>query len=318
MVRKWDLRSFAALVAATLAAVACGRESPGSAPDAAADSATSDATDGPTSSDASSTGPETAAITCPTVTLEIQAPGTTAWQLSNGGDYGYALTILDGAGSLAPAYANAHACAPYSGPPLPPPSSPDPSSSSCVDCSTCQDFDWCAGMPCPVGPSFLPLDVTVPMTWDGRYFGSSSCGSPATSCATPVCAPPGRYGAQLCALPALPGYCPQEPPFACVTAMFDYPPTGPAILKLPVTTYPVGGTLSGLPDGGMVTVADDGCIMIPLVSNGPFVFPALLSGTQYDVQIWATSPSVTCSVDGGAGTVGMGPVNNVAVSCATQ
>ncbi len=87
-----------------------------------------------------------------------------------------------------------------------------------------------------------------------------------------------------------------------------------------VNTYSVGGTVSGLLGTGLV-LGVNGASGLAVSAAGGFTFPtALASGGAYAVTVLAqpTSPSQTCVVGSGAGTVGGAPIGNVAVSCTTN
>ena len=85
-------------------------------------------------------------------------------------------------------------------------------------------------------------------------------------------------------------------------------------------TFPVGGTVSGLTGSGLV-LQDSAGDSLAVTASGTFVFPtAIASGAQYSVTASAqpTSPWQTCTVTGGAGTVGDGPVTTVQVACVSN
>ena len=80
-------------------------------------------------------------------------------------------------------------------------------------------------------------------------------------------------------------------------------------------TYSIGGTVSGLRASRGVTLLDNGGDALVVGANGPFVFSRKLpSGAGYDVT--AASPQgETCTVAGGAGTVGVTNVTTVMILC---
>jgi 6-phosphogluconolactonase len=91
-------------------------------------------------------------------------------------------------------------------------------------------------------------------------------------------------------------------------------------LALPAT-YTVGGSVSGLVGSGL-TLTRSGSIIgrgangtYPNFGLGPF-----LSGQSYDVAVIAqpVSPSQTCVVSNGTGTIGHANVSNVQVTCTTN
>ena len=82
----------------------------------------------------------------------------------------------------------------------------------------------------------------------------------------------------------------------------------------------IGGTVSGLAGTGLV-LRDNGGDALPITRNGPFTFAtALPSGTRYAVTAAGqpSSPSQTCTVSNGSGTVGTANVTSVAVTCVTN
>ncbi len=91
------------------------------------------------------------------------------------------------------------------------------------------------------------------------------------------------------------------------------PPPAPALT--------VGGSVSGLA-GGEVVLQINGADDLAVKANGAFKFPkGLKKGGTYAVTV-KTSPSLpvkqTCTVAQGGGTIASVPVNNVAVTCATN
>ena len=86
------------------------------------------------------------------------------------------------------------------------------------------------------------------------------------------------------------------------------------------TKFVVSGTASGLAGTGLVLQHNGGDDLV--VSNdGSFAFARpLASGSAYAVTVKTqpSSPSQTCAVTNGSGTVGAAPVTNVAVSCTTN
>jgi hypothetical protein len=87
-----------------------------------------------------------------------------------------------------------------------------------------------------------------------------------------------------------------------------------------LTTYSVGGTVSGL--SGALVLQNNGANDLTLAANGPFAFPiALSSGTSYAVTIRSQpgTPSLTqnCTVSGGTGTIASTNVTSVAILCTT-
>ena len=87
----------------------------------------------------------------------------------------------------------------------------------------------------------------------------------------------------------------------------------------PVGLHTVGGTVGGLAGAGLVL--HNGSDSLPIAAAGPFAFPTpVASGQPYAVTVTTqpTSPSQTCTVANGSGTVGAANVTNVAVTCSTN
>src|SRR5207247_2486425 len=81
-----------------------------------------------------------------------------------------------------------------------------------------------------------------------------------------------------------------------------------------VTTYPIGGTVSGL--SGTVVLQDNGGDALSVSASGAFTFgTGLTSGSAYSVTVKTNPAGQTCSVANGSGTVGSAGVTNVAVTC---
>jgi hypothetical protein len=85
-------------------------------------------------------------------------------------------------------------------------------------------------------------------------------------------------------------------------------------------TYTVGGTVSGLAGSGLV-LQNGGGNNLSVSTSGAFTFSApLASGAAYAVTVLTqpTSPSQTCTVTSGSGTVGSANVTSVSVTCVTS
>ena len=81
--------------------------------------------------------------------------------------------------------------------------------------------------------------------------------------------------------------------------------------------YSVGGTVSGL--SGTLVLQDNGGDDLTLNSDGAFKFATRLpSGTAYAVTFKTAPAGESCSVSGGAGTVGSSDVTSVAVTCSAS
>ena len=80
------------------------------------------------------------------------------------------------------------------------------------------------------------------------------------------------------------------------------------------STYPIGGTVSGL--SGTVVLQDNGGDDLSVSSNGAFTFATPLpTGAAYNVTVKTNPSGQSCSVSGGTGTVGLANVTGVTVSC---
>ena len=85
-------------------------------------------------------------------------------------------------------------------------------------------------------------------------------------------------------------------------------------------SYAVGGSVSGLVGSGLV-VQDNLGDTFAVPGNGPFSFAAqVASGAAYSVTVLSqpTSPSQTCAVTSGSGTVTDGPVTSAVIACTTN
>jgi 6-phosphogluconolactonase (cycloisomerase 2 family) len=82
-------------------------------------------------------------------------------------------------------------------------------------------------------------------------------------------------------------------------------------------TRTIGGTVSGLSGLGLL-LRNNGGDTLTVSANGAFTFATpLASGASYSVTVFQqpSSPTQTCTVSNGTGTVGSSNVTNVAVSC---
>lgn len=100
--------------------------------------------------------------------------------------------------------------------------------------------------------------------------------------------------------------------------------TAAAIVNISVvcTTngYTIGGSVSGLLGSGLVLQVN-GANSLGATQNGPFAFAnPIASGTPYTVSVSTqpSTPTQTCSVANGAGTVTGANVTNVAITCVTN
>lgn len=78
--------------------------------------------------------------------------------------------------------------------------------------------------------------------------------------------------------------------------------------------FTVGGTVSGLTDPGLELNGNGVVLSVPAGATS-FTFPALATGTAYNVFVSATPANQWCTVTNGTGTVGSAPVTGVAVAC---
>ena len=92
--------------------------------------------------------------------------------------------------------------------------------------------------------------------------------------------------------------------------------SGSVTITLPVSTYTIGGSVSGL--SGTVVLRNNGGNNLTLSSSGSFTFStALNSSASYAVTVFTQPSNQTCSVSSGSGTVSSANVTNVSVSCQT-
>lgn len=113
------------------------------------------------------------------------------------------------------------------------------------------------------------------------------------------------------------GTAPSQPPVAVTPPAPSQPPVAvvPPAPVTPVTTFSVGGTVSGLGEGAVVTLAWGGD-RLQVGANGSFAFAGRVdTGTAYSVT--ASAPAgYTCKVSDGAGSVAGADVSKIAVACA--
>jgi 6-phosphogluconolactonase (cycloisomerase 2 family) len=82
-------------------------------------------------------------------------------------------------------------------------------------------------------------------------------------------------------------------------------------------SYPVGGTVSGLTGSGLV-LQDNAGDDLAVTASGNFIFPThVRTGSAYagTVKVQPSSPSQTCVVSNGSGTIGAAAIADVAVDC---
>jgi hypothetical protein len=117
---------------------------------------------------------------------------------------------------------------------------------------------------------------------------------------------------------------PSSPTQTCSTSnasgIVGSAPVSSVIVSCTTNTYSLGGSVSGLTGSGLV-LQDNGGNNLPVGANATaFTFGAIASGSPYSIIVLTqpTSPTQTCSVASGGGTVGSAPVTNVVVSCTTN
>jgi len=87
----------------------------------------------------------------------------------------------------------------------------------------------------------------------------------------------------------------------------------------PLTTYSIGGSLSGLASGASLVLQDNGGDNLPVPANGSFAFAtAIASGAAYAVTVLTQPTGQTCVVSAGSGTVGAADISSVVVTCSTN
>jgi len=83
-----------------------------------------------------------------------------------------------------------------------------------------------------------------------------------------------------------------------------------------VSTYTVGGTVSGLPNGATLALTDNGSDSVILSANGSFTFPTpIATGGAYSVTATVSPTIYSCTVANGSGIIGSANVTNVSVTC---
>ena len=85
----------------------------------------------------------------------------------------------------------------------------------------------------------------------------------------------------------------------------------------PLSTYSIGGTVSGL--SGTVVLQDNGGDDLSVSSNGAFTFATpVADGVAYNVTVKSNPSGETCTISSGSGTVAAANVTSVAVTCAAR
>nr|MDQ3370046.1 hypothetical protein [Myxococcota bacterium] len=110
----------------------------------------------------------------------------------------------------------------------------------------------------------------------------------------------------------------------CVVGSGTGPVTNANITAVTITCttnqYTIGGTVSGLAGSGLV-LRNNGGNALAISGNGSFTFTtAIASGATFAVTVQSqpTTPTQTCAVTGGTGTVGGANVTSVVVNCSTS
>jgi hypothetical protein len=82
--------------------------------------------------------------------------------------------------------------------------------------------------------------------------------------------------------------------------------------------YAIGGTVTGLQQGSVVVLQNNGGDDVTVSANGPFAFPtSLADGAAYSISVRSqpVGPAQTCTVSNGGGAVAGAAVNAVQVQC---
>jgi len=85
-------------------------------------------------------------------------------------------------------------------------------------------------------------------------------------------------------------------------------------------TFKVGGTVTGLPSGGSVTITNTSdSDALTISQNGSFTFPSLVANlAAYNVSVTGHSNNTLCSLANASGNVSGANVTNVTVTCVAQ
>ena len=116
---------------------------------------------------------------------------------------------------------------------------------------------------------------------------------------------------------------PTGPSQTCTVGNSNGTISGASVTNVTVTcatgAFALRGTVTGLVGSGLV-LQNNGGDDLAVLTNGEFGFPSpIASGAAYSVtvQTQPSSPSQSCSVANGTGTIGSADVTNVTVTCAT-
>jgi surface protein len=106
----------------------------------------------------------------------------------------------------------------------------------------------------------------------------------------------------------------------CMTSDVNACSFGRVDIEVTTVAYTIGGTVSGLTGSGLV-LQNNGGDSLQISANGGFTFPTPVAdagGYAVSVLTQPGTPSQTCTVSNGSGTVAGADVTNVAVSCVTN
>jgi 6-phosphogluconolactonase (cycloisomerase 2 family) len=127
---------------------------------------------------------------------------------------------------------------------------------------------------------------------------------------------------QVCKLPVSIGFIRVVAAIAAVSGLLSAcggsssDDSAPAPAPTPTPTYTLGGTISGVPAGANMVLAN-GPTTVSVTGSGSFAFSAAIaSGTAYTVTVQTLPTGQVCSVANGSGTI-TANVTNVTVTCAT-
>ena len=95
--------------------------------------------------------------------------------------------------------------------------------------------------------------------------------------------------------------------------------TSPSAPPAPAARFTVGGTVSGLPSGGSVTLSDNGTDSVTVSTNGSFNFPtAIAANGSYQIAVTSQPKGQSCAITNGTGTGVTANVTTASVVCSTQ
>ena len=176
--------------------------------------------------------------------------------------------------------------------------------------------------------AFVPHDSLTATVLLPRDCVNIRCDGGTTCDPTGACVPLAQCNFAACApadAGADAGSAADAAPDVDATVPMDAPETAPADAGSDATLpepdaaefYTLGGTLSGLLDGGAVVLDDDAAGALTLTANGPFAFPNLVT-SSYAVTVASQPPGPRpeqCVVTNGTGAASPSPVTDVAVVC---